>query len=421
VRTLAITLALVLGWAAATPVAAAQDNPPPPVVTTGGAIDVGQSSATVTGTVDPNGASTTYYGEYGTTTGYGLRATDRDAGAGDAPVEVRVTLERLTADTTYHYRIVAANAAGITRGGDRTLRTLAPPSPPDAGTGSVRSVGSSSAVLTGTVFPRGLAGSYNFEYGRSSSRLTARTPETAFGPASRVAASAAVGELAASTRYYYRLVARTAAGTDRGGVRSFTTLRGPSGVTIVASPEPVVFGGFVTISGRVAGGGTAGITVALERHPFPFSPPPFVAGEQRADRDGSFRFVAGPLFGATRFRVVTRNRLPVASPVFTVRNRVRVGLIARRLRGRRLRLYGSISPQAAPSWRVTLQKQSPTGRWVRLKRLRPRPLRGGRSRYRTVAFLRRQGRPAAYRVVVTPRDAGAHVRGYSRAVVLTRP
>ena len=50
---------------------AASANPDPPVATTGPATGISQTSATLTGTVDPNNEATTYYFEYGTTTSYG--------------------------------------------------------------------------------------------------------------------------------------------------------------------------------------------------------------------------------------------------------------------------------------------------------------------------------------------------------------
>jgi hypothetical protein len=62
-----------------------------------------------------------------------------------------------------------------------------------------------------------------------------------------------------------------------------------------------------------------------------------------------------------------------------------------------------------PRGLASLQKRSPRGRWVTVRRAAVKPLRGGRSRY---AFtVRRRG---TYRVVVLPRDAFAHVRGTSR-------
>src|SRR4051812_28964940 len=82
----------------------------PPSATTGAATGVGQATATVNGTVDPQGAATTYHFEYGTSNSYGLHSDEHDAGAGSGAVAVQAGLTGLTADTTYHYRVVATNA-----------------------------------------------------------------------------------------------------------------------------------------------------------------------------------------------------------------------------------------------------------------------------------------------------------------------
>jgi hypothetical protein len=73
-----------------------------------------------------------------------------------------------------------------------------------------------------------------------------------------------------------------------------------------------------------------------------------------------------------------------------------------------VRLQGAVSPRV-PRGRASLQKRSPRGRWVVVRRAAVHALRGGRSRYRFT--VRRAG---TYRVVVLPRDAFAHVRGISR-------
>src|SRR5581483_4062252 len=46
-------------------------TPAPPGVVTGAASGVTPSAATLHGSVDPNGRATTYFFEYGTSTGYG--------------------------------------------------------------------------------------------------------------------------------------------------------------------------------------------------------------------------------------------------------------------------------------------------------------------------------------------------------------
>ncbi len=96
-----------------------------PTVTTGSPSSVGQSSATVSGTVNPNGQSTSYFFKYGTTTTYGLQTTPAGAGNGTGTVAVHQTLDGLTPNTTYHYQLVATSSAGTTNGTDQTFTTSA--------------------------------------------------------------------------------------------------------------------------------------------------------------------------------------------------------------------------------------------------------------------------------------------------------
>src|SRR5436305_8373681 len=89
-----------------------------PVATTGNATAITPTSATINGTVNPEGQSTTYYFEYGTTTSYGSQTSMAGAGSGTADVKVSTAIEALTPNTTYHYRVVASNASGTTLGTD---------------------------------------------------------------------------------------------------------------------------------------------------------------------------------------------------------------------------------------------------------------------------------------------------------------
>src|SRR4051794_35198010 len=90
-----------------------------PIATTGPAQGVTTTSATVTGTVNPNGQSTTSSIQFGTTTGYGLQTSPRSVGSGSGNQDVSVELTGLRPGTTYHYRVIATNASGTTVGGDR--------------------------------------------------------------------------------------------------------------------------------------------------------------------------------------------------------------------------------------------------------------------------------------------------------------
>ncbi|HVW19328.1 MAG TPA: hypothetical protein VHB30_13865 [Solirubrobacteraceae bacterium] len=97
-----------------------------PNATTGGAQDVIQTSALLTGRVNPHGTGTTYYFQYGTTAGYGKRTASHSAGNGYGAIAVQAKAYGLAASTRYHYRIVAVSSAGTTRGADRVFATPAP-------------------------------------------------------------------------------------------------------------------------------------------------------------------------------------------------------------------------------------------------------------------------------------------------------
>jgi streptogramin lyase len=96
-------------------------RPGPPVVGAYEVSNVGLSKATLNGVVNPNGASTTYYFEYGTTTSYGMGEEVGSLSTGTSPVEVSAPITGLTWNTTYHYRIRAVNSKGSTYGADHTF------------------------------------------------------------------------------------------------------------------------------------------------------------------------------------------------------------------------------------------------------------------------------------------------------------
>lgn len=102
-----------------------------PTATTGSASSITQTGATLSGTVNPNGAATTCTFEYGTTTAYGSSAPCSAAvGSGTSGVAVSASVTGLAAGTTYHFRVVARNAGGTTNGADQTFTTDAATLPP---------------------------------------------------------------------------------------------------------------------------------------------------------------------------------------------------------------------------------------------------------------------------------------------------
>ncbi|MEJ7707370.1 MAG: fibronectin type III domain-containing protein [Nocardioidaceae bacterium] len=97
--------------------------PQAPAVVTGSATGVGPDGATLTGTVNPQGAATTYHFEYGISTSYGNATTSSSAGSAATAQDVSAALTGLSPSTTYHYRVVATNTTGTTNGDDRSFTT----------------------------------------------------------------------------------------------------------------------------------------------------------------------------------------------------------------------------------------------------------------------------------------------------------
>jgi hypothetical protein len=123
-RGLSVVAAVAIGTLA---LAGAAQAAGAPKVTTGNAKDVSYGSATLAGTIDPNGSSTSYYFQYGPTKAYGGQTAIAGAGAGDKTLTVEQALMGLQPLTRYHYRLLAVNGDGTTIGGDHTFQTTKVP------------------------------------------------------------------------------------------------------------------------------------------------------------------------------------------------------------------------------------------------------------------------------------------------------
>ncbi|MDA0166187.1 fibronectin type III domain-containing protein [Solirubrobacter ginsenosidimutans] len=387
-----------------------------PTATTGGAESVTTGSAAVTGTLNPGGDATTYQFEYGTSSSYGLTTAAVDAGSGTTDVSARATLSNLTNNTTYHFRLVATNAAGVARGSDKTFKTASPAAAPSISSRAATAVSALGATLNAGVNPRSLATTMHFEYGTSTAYGAATPEQTVGAGGSTVSVSATIGDLKAGTKYYFRAVATSPAGIARGGSRSFTTPKAPTGVAITPSTIRPVWGSGLTIAGSVSGAGST--PVALEKQDWPYSAPYAQIATVTANSGGAFNFTVPALLLTTHLRVVTRTAVPVYSPVTTASVAAKVGLKTKRLRGKRVRIEGAIWP-AVPNGRVSLQRQTASGKWGFYKRGTVSALDATRSRYRISAVSRRT-RATNYRVVVIARNGGANVPGTSRTLTVPK-
>lgn len=193
--------ALVLTpWALAAAVA--------PTVAAGPATAVRNTSVTLHGTVNPNGAATSYQFLWGVTPALGSSspAAPAGVGAGTAATAVRVRLGDLNPDTTYYYELRASNSVGSSATPVQTIRTTGHPAP-IATTEPATAVGRYAATLSGVIDTNDQATTYYFQYGLSPSYGLQTAPQTLAAGTAPAPVSARLPGIAPGVIFHYRLVA----------------------------------------------------------------------------------------------------------------------------------------------------------------------------------------------------------------------
>jgi hypothetical protein len=141
-----------------------------PDVTTAPASNVAPTSVMLNGTVNPDKAGpATCRFEWGTSAEFGQIAPCEPEGVaeGGAAVPVHAVLNGLQPDTTYHFRLQAANANGTNPGEALQDQEFTTPGPAIR-EASVSDVASTSATFDATIDPHGTPASYYFQYSAAS-------------------------------------------------------------------------------------------------------------------------------------------------------------------------------------------------------------------------------------------------------------
>ncbi len=359
-----------------------------PAVVTGDASAIAPTTATLHGAVNPNGLSTTWWFEYGTSTGYGTKTSSHGAGSGTAARGASLGIKSLRAGTTYHFRLVAQNSKGRVAGADRTFSTVGAPL---AQTGAPQSVGPDSAVVTGTLATRGRATTWWFEYGTSTGYGKSTATKSAGSTSANQPVSAQVAGLVPATVYHYRLVTKSDAGTARGADAVFTTL----GVTLATVVKQTAFGGRVLLSGVVPTH-QPNETVIVYAQPYGEGSPRAVA-TILTGVNGAWQYLARPKI-ATTYQASWRSRLSTSVTIA-----VRPRITFTRLRSGHF-VARVIGGHSFAGRLVQLQRWNGV-RWVTLRRARL----GSRSRAEFKATLRK-GR-STLRIAFSVNQAGAGYLG----------
>jgi hypothetical protein len=373
----------------------------PPTVVTGAASNIGPTSATVAGTVNPQGLATTYLFEYGKTTKYGSKTASKSAGSGTSAVAVTTTISSLSPGTTYHYRIVATSSAGTSKGADRTFSTTPPPT---VVTGSASNIEPTSATVAGTVNPQGLATTYLFEYGKTTKYGSKTASKSAGSGTSAVAVTTTISSLSPGTTYHYRIVATSSAGTSKGADRSFKT--GTQSVTIANAPRIVVYGRSTTLSGTVSSQ-HAGETVSVLAQPFGQTSFSSIASVSTTT-SGGWTHIAQPTIRTT-YKVQWQS---ATSATVTIQVRPRIGLSVRR----GVFYVKAAADHSLAGQVVYFQRLSSFGQWVIRKKL---VLNAGSAKRFRAKLPHGRSR---IRVFMPQTQAGpGYLAGVSRALLVRRP
>src|SRR6266850_6207396 len=217
--------------------------------TTGAATEIAGNGATLNGSVNPNRSMTSVWFDYGLTSDYGTSTAAIPAGNGTNVVALSIGATGLIPGTLYHYRLAARDKSGLAAGNDKTFTTAdTSVPPPSSATLPPSNVTIATAVMNGSVDPRGGYVLAYFEYGATTNygRITEMTNVT--HGSDLVPVGQTVTGLSAGTTYHYRILASASAGTSFGVDQSFQTLPPPEVVTLRG---PLVTSTAVILAGTV--------------------------------------------------------------------------------------------------------------------------------------------------------------------------
>ena len=220
-----------------------------PNVITNSSVSPSDTTAIVNGTVNPKGAFTSYWYEYGNTSNLGSKTGNQTIGSGFVAIQAPGYITELVKNTTYYFRLVAENQYGRVTGSQFTFKTTEgnpPPvgNAPTTKTLAANGVSRTTANLRGEVTPNKAETQYWFEYGKTTQLGNTSAFSGAGSGNAKVPVSISLSDLEPLTTYYFRLNAQNQFGTINGSILNFKTL-GPS-----ASRAPSVTTGSATPIGK---------------------------------------------------------------------------------------------------------------------------------------------------------------------------
>jgi hypothetical protein len=179
-------------------------------------------TAKLNGRLDPDAIATTYHFDYGINTLYGHRTPEVSAGNTSGAIDLAPQeIDELQSGRTYHYRLVATNELGTSKGEDATFTVAKAPT---IGGAEATEITPTSARLSAQINPGGAATTYHFEYGPTSA-YGARIPagEEPLGTGYEgIAVTQQLSGLQAGLTYHYRVAAENQWGQSFGEDTTFS-------------------------------------------------------------------------------------------------------------------------------------------------------------------------------------------------------
>ncbi len=213
-------------------------EPASPLVVTISDVSTSDTTAIVTGTVNPRGAFANYWYEYGTTNTLGSKTLNQNVGSGYVAMRAPTYITNLTKNTTYYFRLVGENQYGKVNGSIQTFKTtqgvVAPVgSIPAVKTLSATDVSRNTAEINASINPNKSVSQYWFEYGKTTQFGNTTSVSTTNDGSTQINVITSLADLSPLTKYYYRINAQNQFGTVNGATMNFTT-SGPAEIVIKA-------------------------------------------------------------------------------------------------------------------------------------------------------------------------------------------
>ncbi len=264
----------------------------------------------------------------------------------------------------------------------------------------------SSGLLTGVVYPAGVATSYYFQYGPTVAYGSQTPTASAGNGAAKVDVGQPITGLVAGTTYHFRLVLVIGATTVPEHDKTFVaggTPRNRLVFKLAKSKVADVYGTPFLVSGTLSGLGSANAPIALQASPYPYLEPFVNVGATgTTNAAGAFSFRISNLQMSTQFRVTTLGTLPIYSPILTEQVALNVTLhVSSTKRPGFVRMYGDVTP-AKLGTPIIFQLQ---------KAVRPSGKSENSARYVTAATtkLKRGGKTySRFSAIVEIRHAGRY-------------